>query len=189
MTHVIFKKHNEKRARYITSMFSGLISDGENVLDIGLGNGFIAKQIKDEFKADIEGVDVVDYNSSEIKNTIYDGLHLPFPDNSFDSAIILETLHHCTDMVQVLKETRRVVRKNVIILEDIYENAYEKYTLLFHDWISNARKGVKCPYYFQTKERWREIFADIGLKIVSEKHYLDRFLIFPSRHVMYVLGK
>ncbi len=186
---MLFKKHNEKRAKSISQMFSGLINSGDKVIDIGLGNGIIAKQIKDAFGADIEGVDVVDYNNSEIKNTIYDGLHLPFEENSFDSAIILETLHHCNDMIQVLKETRRVVRKKVIILEDIYENLYEKYTLLFHDYISNARKGVKCPYYFQTKERWREIFSEIGLKIVSEKHYLDRFLIFPSRHVMYVLGK
>lgn len=186
---MLFQKHNESRARNIIAQFEGLITPGEKVLDIGLGNGIIAQHIKNRFNAEVEGVDVVDYNETNIKNTIYNGLQLPFKDDSFDSVLILETLHHCTDMIQVLKETKRVVKKHVIIMEDFYENFFEKYLLLFHDYISNIRKGVHCPYYFQSKKRWKEIFGEIGLKIGQEKDYLSKFLIFDSKHVIFVLSK
>ncbi|GAG29871.1 unnamed protein product [marine sediment metagenome] len=185
---MLFESHNKKRAKNITSQMKGFIKKGEKVLDIGLGNGFVANQMRYYYNVHIEGVDIIDYNKTDIKNTIYDGVNLPFKDNSFDCVLILQTLHHCTDQTQVLKEGERVSKKRIIIMEDIYNNFFEKITTFIHDYISNKRKGVDCPYYFHSKKEWKNIFDKLGLKLEKETYTKSKYLFFKFNHVMYVLN-
>ena len=185
---MLFEKHNKKRAVNIASRMKGFIKEGDKLLDIGLGNGFVAKEIKNFYKVYMEGVDVVDYNKTDIKNTIYDGIHLPFKDNSFDCILVLYTLHHCTKQFKVLKEAKRVSKKRIIIMEDVYNNNFEKVTTFLHDYISNKRKGVNCPYYFHNKKEWRSIFNKLGLKIEMEIDIVSKFLFLKFNHVTYVLN-
>ena len=184
---MLFEAHNKSSALKIALQLKDFIKKRDRVLDIGLGNGYVAKQIKEHYKIYMEGVDVVDYNETDIKNTIYDGTHLPFKDKSFDCTLILQTLHHCTDQIRVLKEAKRVSRKRIIIMEDIYNNFFEKMTTFLHDYISNKRKGINCPYYFHNKEEWKSIFNKLGLKIVKEKDTMSKFWFVKFNHVTYVL--
>lgn len=185
---MLFEKYNKKRAKNIASQMNGFIKKRGRVLDIGLGNGFVAKEIRDYYKVHMEGVDIVDYNETDIKNTIYNGLNLPFKDNSFDCIIILQTLHHCTDQIQVLKEVKRVSKKRIIIMEDVYNNYFEKVITFMHDYISNKRKGVDCLYYFHNKKEWKSIFDKLGLKIEKEKDTVSKYLFLNFNSVMYVLN-
>lgn len=184
---MLFESHNKQRALKIALQMKNFIKKGNRVLDIGLGNGYVAKKIKEQFKVRIEGVDVVDYNETDIKNTIYDGLHLPFKDKSFDCCLILQTLHHCTNQVQVLKEAKRVARR-IIIMEDVYNNRFEKLMTFMHDYISNKRKGVDCPYYFHNKKEWKEIFDMLHLRIEKETDIVTRYLFLKFNNVAYVLN-
>lgn len=184
---MLFESHNKNRAARIALQMKDFIRKGERVLDIGLGNGYVAKQIRDHFKVYMEGVDIIDYNETGIKNTMYDGLNLPFKDKSFDCSIILQTLHHCTDQIQVLKEAKRVSRKRIIIMEDVYNNKFEKLMTFLHDYISNKRKGVDCPYYFHNKAEWNAIFKKLGLKIISEKDTVTKYGFLKFNNVAYVL--
>ena len=184
---MLFEAHNKSRALKIALQLKDFIKKGDRILDIGLGNGYVGKQIKEHYKIYMEGVDVVDYNETNIKNTIYDGLNLPFKDKSFDSTLILQTLHHCTDQIRVIKEAKRVSRKKIIIMEDIYNNFFEKMTTFLHDYISNKRKGINCPYDFHNKAEWQAIFKKLGLKIVKEKGTMSKFWFVKFNHVTYVL--
>ena len=184
---MFFEAHNKNRAVKIALQLKDFIKKREIILDIGLGNGYVAKQIRDYFRVYMEGVDVVDYNETNIKNTIYDGLNLPFKDKSFDSTLILQTLHHCTDQIRVLKEAKRVSRKRIIIMEDIYNNFFEKMITFMHDYISNKRKGVDCPYYFHNKAEWQAIFKKLGLKIEKETDTVSKYLFLKFNNVTYVL--
>lgn len=186
---MLFESHNKNRAAKIALQMKDFIKKGERVLDIGLGNGYVAKQVKDHFKVYMEGVDIIDYNETDIKNTMYDGLHLPFKDKSFDSSIILQTLHHCTDQIQVLKEAKRVSRKRIIIMEDVYNSQFGKLMTFLHDYISNKRKGVDCPYHFHNKKEWNEIFRKLGLRIVSEKDMVTKYGFLKFNNVAYVLER
>jgi len=188
VTLVLFEGHNKKRAVTIALQMKDYIKKGNRLLDIGLGNGYVAKQIRNHFKVYMEGVDVVDYNETDIKNTIYDGLCLPFKDKSFDCCLILQTLHHCTDQIQVLKEAKRVSRKRIIIMEDVYNNYFEKLMTFLHDYISNKRKGVDCPYYFHNKQEWKDIFDKLGLKIEKETDTVTKYLFLEFNNVTYVLN-
>ncbi len=184
---MLFESHNKKRAAKIALQMNGFIKMGYKMLDIGLGNGYVAKKIKEHYNVYMEGVDVVDYNETNIKNTIYDGLNLPFKDKSFDCIMILQTLHHCTDQIKVLKEAKRVSRKRIIIMEDVYNNYFEKITTFLHDYISNKRKGVDCPYYFHNKDEWKSIFKKLGLKIVKETDTVSKYRFLKFNNVAYVL--
>lgn len=183
---MIFEAHNKKRAVKIALQMKDFIKKGDRVLDIGLGNGFVAKQVRNHYKVYMEGVDVVEYNETDIKNTIYDGLSLPFRSKSFDCILILQTLHHCSDQIQVLKEAKRVSKKTIIIMEDVYNNYFEKMMTFLHDYISNKRKGVDCPYYFHNKKEWQEIFSKLGLKIVKETDTVSKYLFLKFNNVTYV---
>lgn len=185
---MLFESHNKKRAAKIALQMNGFIKMGYKVLDIGLGNGYVAKQVKDHYKVYMEGVDIVDYNETDIKNTIYDGLNLPFKDKSFDCILILQTLHHCTDQIRVLKEAKRVSRRSIIIMEDVYYNFFEKMMTFLHDYISNKRKGIDCPYYFHNKDEWKSIFKKLGLEIVKETDTASKYWLFKFNNVAYVLN-
>lgn len=185
---MLFEGHNKSRAVKIASRLNSFIKKGDKVLDIGLGNGFVAQKIKEHYDVYMEGVDVIDYNEAKIKNTIYDGLHLPFKDKSFDCVLILQTLHHCTDQIQVLREAKRVSKKRVIIMEDVYNNRFEKLMTFMHDYISNKRKGVECPYYFHNKQEWDGIFSSLKLKKEMEKDTLSKYLFLKFKGVVYVLN-
>jgi SAM-dependent methyltransferase len=50
---------------------------------------------------------------------LYDGLHIPFPDDSFDVVLLIFALHHADDPAAVLREARRVCRRHVIAFEDV----------------------------------------------------------------------
>lgn len=184
---MLFEAHNKSRALKIALQLKDFIKKGDGVLDIGLGNGYVAKQIKEHYKIYMEGVDVVDYNETDIKNTIYDGTHLPFKDKSFDCILILQTLHHCTDQIQVLREAKRVSRKRIIIMEDVYNNYFEKILTFLHDYISNKRKGINCPYYFHNKNEWKIVFKNLGLKIEKETDTVSKYLFLKFNNVAYVL--
>ena len=57
-----------------------------------------------------------------------DGLLLPFPDNSFDLVISINTLHnlYCYDLHDALKEIQRVGRKNKYICMESWRTEEEK---------------------------------------------------------------
>ena len=47
---------------------------------------------------------------------VADALHLPFKNNSYDFVISSHVLEHCYDLISVIKECKRVIKKNGYIL-------------------------------------------------------------------------
>ena len=43
---------------------------------------------------------------------------MPFPDKSFDTGLLFYTLHHAQDPGRILDEASRVLRNNLIIIEE-----------------------------------------------------------------------
>ncbi len=100
---------------------------GRRVLDIGCGYGSLIDQIRRE-KGDIEitGIDI-DPESIRMAKKLY-GIDvrnmsvckLEFPDDSFDTVILREAIHHIAadaSFELALKEIRRVCRKELIIFD------------------------------------------------------------------------
>jgi ubiquinone/menaquinone biosynthesis C-methylase UbiE len=92
---------------------------GRRVLDIGCATGEYIQRLKDH-GFECVGVDSnTDYiREAEAKgNVVYtmDARHLEFPDKSFDTLLLFEVLEHIDDPVEVLREAKRVSRKNILI--------------------------------------------------------------------------
>jgi SAM-dependent methyltransferase len=163
----LYKSSILPRARIKYKRISELIQKDETILDIGCGNGGVLYLLRENgFKAN--GIDVNDHNFFSSNQTeIYDGNKLPFSDKSFDCGLLLTVLHHTRNPIAVLKEAARVCNE-LIIIEDIYTSAWNKYLMFFMDSLVNFEwKGH--PHSNKSKSEWESIFQDCGYKIISSK--------------------
>ncbi len=106
------------------SMFSGHLIDfcraraGKKILDFGCASGNYCLELNRR-GFDCTGVDI---NEEYIKTAISRGVNalfikdsLPFADKSFDTVILFEILEHVKCPLEILKEAKRVARKNVLL--------------------------------------------------------------------------
>ena len=155
-----------KRRRDILEKISPLLKKSDNILDIGTGIGDVCNELI-KIGHTITPVDVKNSSLFEnIKPVIYSGERLPFEDKKFDVSLLLTVLHHIKDPVAALKEAARV-SKRVIVMEDTYDNALQKYITFAMDSATNL-EFFGHPHTNKTKSEWEKIFDELGLKILSE---------------------
>lgn len=85
---------------------------GGRVLDIGGGDGWQAKVLS-EGGWDVTSIDIPGRRPPKVQHhpvTDYDGVHIPFPDGSFDVAFSSNVLEHVTDLPGLFAEINRVLR-------------------------------------------------------------------------------
>jgi len=99
----------------IASRVTSALGAGDSVLNIGAGTG--SYEPSDRSVVALEPSGVMISQRSEFAAPVVQGAaeRLPFPDNSFDAAMGLLTLHHWADWQTGLREAMRVARKRVVI--------------------------------------------------------------------------
>ena len=112
--------------RNVAKYIAGMCQDQNTALDIGVGTGFLSKQINIYHPSlKITGIDIDDKTGGDHPVIIYDGNKIPFPDNSFDVVYCIDVLHHTKDILAVIKEIARVSKRYVIIKDHrIYSRFY-----------------------------------------------------------------
>jgi SAM-dependent methyltransferase len=165
--------------------------EGGSILDIGTGNGMVAKLIHDRTKMHVEIMDVLDYNRSGLPLTVYDGRNIPFGTGQFDMSLVGMVYHHADHPVELIAETARVTKKRAIVIESISLNQLHRSTQAFVDWFYNRvlNKNVNCPFNFQTPAGWRDTFAKLGFIVSGEIHLGIDMPLAPEYHVLYLLDK
>tara|TARA_B100000700_G_C14879146_1_gene777186 strand:+ start:85 stop:774 length:690 start_codon:yes stop_codon:yes gene_type:complete len=133
-----------------------------SILDVGCGKGFM---LYDIFKlipgVNIKGVDISEYAINnclpEMKKflQVSDATKLPFPDNSFDVVISINTIHNLerTECSVALKEISRVSKKFSFITVDAYRNEEEKKRMLA--WNLTAKTIMSV-------DEWKSFFNESG---------------------------
>ena len=100
-----------KRREYRLKRIKDELVNG-NVLDLGCRKGFLQSFLGENKK--YCGIDFIDY-SRYVKNFIKMDLMnevLPFNDNTFSNIVMGEFLEHLSNKDLILKETRRVLKRN-----------------------------------------------------------------------------
>lgn len=135
---------------------------GDRVLDIGCAKGFL---VKDFMKAcpglEAYGIDISEYALMNCEPEVVGRLHLgnadhlPFPDNSFDAVISLNTVHNLPRerVIIALREIQRVSGGKAYIQVDSYHTPEQK--SLFEDWVLTAE-------FHDYPEWWIKVFEEAG---------------------------
>ncbi len=93
-----------------------LIGSGERLLDIGCGEGSMARRLKDRFH-ELHGIDI---SPEAVKLAVQNGLiakvanlnnePVPYTDAFFDVVVSLDVIEHIFDPIQFLREIHRILR-------------------------------------------------------------------------------
>ena len=154
-----------RRVRVLTHQIQGLLPKEGHFLDIGAGDGQMARRLAEGRRAlRIEGIDPLVRPDTAIPVTEFDGLTIPFPDQSFDGAILIDVLHHAEDPARLLAEAARVSRDFIILKDHVVQGLAARSTLRFMDDAHNRRFGVALPYNYLDPGGWGELLKSCRLR-------------------------
>jgi len=139
-------------------------SDVTSILDYGCGDGYLAKGISITHPTvRFKGLDVVSFEDKHITTTIYDGEHIPFPNNSFDLVMVADVLHHTENIGEELIKISRLSKKYIVIKDHLCESWWDALVLRVMDWVGNKSYGVSLPYNYIGAKQWNVLFQSCGL--------------------------
>lgn len=180
------------RESAIVRNFLSDIAAGSMVLDVGAGSGKLAQYISHSHGVDVRMVDVVDHNSTDRPLTLYDGVHLPFTDESFDICLLVFVLHHAADPKQLLREVARVSKRRLIVVEDTPSNAFERAAWSRWDYFLNhgQHDDIAVAHEALSPMEWRNIFGDMGMTVSAERKFRTALPVLGMyQHTAFVLDK
>jgi SAM-dependent methyltransferase len=158
-----------RRVRVLAELLAARIPAGASVLDIGCGDGSIAKRITSfNPSVNVQGIEYAPRVNCMIECKAFDGSSIPYPTESIDVCMFVDVLHHVRDsqgIEKLLSEACRVSRRYVLIKDHLSENRFDFMTLQFMDWVGNRPHGVTLPYNYQSRGDWEKHFLANGLKV------------------------
>jgi SAM-dependent methyltransferase len=157
---------HKRRISILSDRFSKLIPPNSRVLDVGCGDGRLARLIADKRPdLSIQGIDVRLRNDAAIPAEAFDGESIPYGQGSFDIVMFVDVLHHTREPMILLREAVRTTRQAILIKDHLVKGTFAYSTLRFMDWVGNARHGVALPYNYWTPAEWHRAFDALGLSL------------------------
>jgi SAM-dependent methyltransferase len=158
------------------SLVAPHLDRGMSVLDVGCGEGYVGEELLERGAREVHGVDIVDIRKlCRASFSLYDGQHLPFPDDRFDLVMLNFVLHHVPDPLKIdlVREALRVARAKVFILEDTPTSFLDRIANQRHGEAYRRRIESPAPFGFLTCGEWRWLFRGMGFE--PESRSLPRF--------------
>ena len=187
LDHALHKRFfAERRTRVLAELLAAQLPEKSRVLDVGCGEGRIAQRIA-ELRRDVavEGLEVHVRPGAAIPVESFDGETIPHPDDSFDAVIFVDVLHHTRDPLVLLREARRVAKRCIVLKDHNRNGCLATPTLRFMDRVGNPPEGVAFPDNYWPRERWRDAFRELELRVESWNEELG---LFPLP-VNWILGR
>jgi len=176
---------HQKKAEYLFGLIGPYLNKSGKIMDLGCGSGVFTKRLID-LKYRITPVDVVrKLKIDGVEEIIYDGKKLPFKDKEFQQVLMITVLHHVPHFKELLSEVARV-SKEIIIVEDTYENAWDKFWTHIWDSILNLEFWGH-PHNNLKDNEWKKLFKELGFEIVESKKGVLKELVYGFKQVAYFL--
>lgn len=179
--------HDERRVReYIISKISKNIN---SILDVGCGNGWVAKEFLSKGKQ-VCSLDISVTNPAIAKKLYQnekhfgvaaDSFHLPFKNNSFDCVIASEIIEHVIEPKDFIKELFSVVKSggSLIITTPYKEKII--YYLCIH---CNQKTPANAHIHSFDENKLRDIYSGKDLESFKYKTFGNKALLFLRTHVI-----
>jgi SAM-dependent methyltransferase len=177
---------HQRRVTVLAEILARQLSPGCRLLDVGCGDGQLDLLLRSHVQGlHVQGVEVLPRPDCAIECRAFDGLHLPFPDGSFDGCLFVDVLHHTIDPAAILRDARRVSREFILIKDHVAETPLDRWTLGLMDWVGNRPHGVVLPYAYLSSSQWNELERSLDLDPV----YVDRRVPLYSAPFSLVFGR
>lgn len=155
------------------------------ILDVGVGNGKKTKIIQKLTNSDIYGTDIKEwgpYNSIKkfsfpFKFIEENPYKIPYKNNIFDCITINLTLHHADDIMEVINECKRILKKEgiIVIIEHDVWNDYDNMIIdlqhRIYNYIFNENEVSKGDYYNYIE--WDIIFNKCDMVNIYNERITD----------------
>jgi SAM-dependent methyltransferase len=125
------------RKAILKALNSSIVAFNGKLLDIGCGKmpyrDYISSKSNIQEYAGLDIESALEYDELVRPDYTWDGINMPFEDNSFNCAIGTEVLEHCPEPEVVLKETWRVLKPDglffftVPFLWNLHEVPHDEY--------------------------------------------------------------
>ena len=183
-----FYQDNEKRKKIDRLILSfNLEESTERILDLGCGTGIISERIINNYGESFE-IYACDFSLKMLKQAkrkvcdkaiviCADAHYLPFKNEVFDTAILFSCFPHFDDKEKVLKEVRRVLKKDGQII--ISHLLSRRQILNIHKKVGGAVSKDSLP----PRKRMFEILNKVGFKIVDYKDRKGIYLLRAEKSV------
>lgn len=148
------------------------INSYDKILDFGCGSGAFTYKISNLTNGDVFGVDISDefikssinFFKDKKKSNLYFEINnsqkLNFKNETFDTILMVDVIHHLENVEQIFKELNRVLKKNGKII--VYEpNKLNPLIFLMHLIEKNERGLLKVG----TKKKYQKICDITGFNI------------------------
>jgi SAM-dependent methyltransferase len=156
------------RVERVTRALAAQIGRAASLLDVGCGDGTVARGIGAAIGAErVAGVDVLVRPETAIPVTPYDGERLPFADGAFEAVVISDVLHHCASPVAVLREALRVAARVVAVKDHFRFDRLSGAILLAMDQVGNAAPGVLVRGTYFSAGEWSALVREAGGRITG----------------------
>lgn len=138
------------------------LKPGDRVLDVGAGKGFLVKDLLGAMPGlEAFGLDISEYALMHCEPEAVGRLHLgsavklPFPDNSFQAVLSLNTIHNLerADLITALREIERLAPGRAFVQVDSYRTPEQK--AVFEEWVLTAK-------FHDYPDGWVSLFKEAG---------------------------
>jgi ubiquinone/menaquinone biosynthesis C-methylase UbiE len=177
------KNRSEKLLDWRYGLVADHVDDGQAVLDLGAGTGWVGKRLAERKRCDVRLVDVLDCNETDLPLTVYDGKTIPAADKSVDVVTLVFVLHHAVNQEQILTEASRVARHKIILVEDTPKNLMELSIDRTCDAFMSLEHGFYNPATYRNVGQWRRVFEELGLPLVYERTIKPFFPFYYTKAV------
>lgn len=138
------------------------LKPGQRVLDVGCAKGFLVHDLMKVCPGlEVFGLDISEYALKHCLPSVVGRLHLgsadhlPFPDNSFDAVLSINTIHNFdrAGALRAVREVQRLAPGRGYIQVDAYRTPEQRE--LFMSWVLTAK-------YHDYPGAWVQLFEEAG---------------------------
>jgi SAM-dependent methyltransferase len=158
--------------RHSLSLIEPVIRRGDVVLDVGCGAAYVAWELERRHELEMHTVDIVDARRKQTARfKLFDGVALPVDDQSCDVVIMSFVLHHVPNetKAKLVAEVLRVVRRDVIVLEDTPRNFIDRFISRRHGRQFQKQINSELPFGFFSQGEWETWFPAHGFRVASSQ--------------------